>query len=292
MTVFGDLETSTLTELPAGRAPIQTNVVALAEHPTWFGRVWERVREEVGKGHQAYVVCPRITGDEQEQGESDQLDLDEDGDVVPAARPADGLAAVEEVAVQLAEGPLAGLRVEKLHGRMPPDEKDRVMRAFAAGEIDVLVSTTVIEVGVDVANATAMVLLDAERFGVSQLHQLRGRVGRGGLPGLCLLVSHAEPGSPARDRLDAVAATTDGFELSRVDLEQRREGDVLGKSQSGYRSGLQNLRVLRDEKTILRAREAANALLDADPRLRQAPDLAAEVARLEESVQSGFMEKS
>ncbi|GAB2450365.1 ATP-dependent DNA helicase RecG [Nocardioides hungaricus] len=292
MTVFGDLETSTLTELPAGRAPIQTTVVPLAEQPSWFDRVWERVREEVGKGHQAYVVCPRITGDEQEQGETDQVDLDEDGEELTAASPAGGLAAVEEVAVQLAEGPLAGLRVERLHGRMPPDDKDRVMRAFAAGEIDVLVSTTVIEVGVDVANATAMVLLDADRFGVSQLHQLRGRVGRGGLPGLCLLVSHAEADTPARERLDAVAATTDGFELSRVDLEQRREGDVLGKSQSGYRSGLQNLRVLRDEKTIVLAREAAHALLDADADLATAPLLAAEVARVEASVQADFLEKS
>ncbi|MFC7493444.1 MULTISPECIES: ATP-dependent DNA helicase RecG [unclassified Nocardioides] len=292
MTVFGDLETSTLTELPAGRAPIQTNVVPLAEHPGWFGRVWERVREEVDKGHQAYVVCPRITGDEQEQGETDQVELDEDGNAVTPDRPAGGLSAVEEVAVQLAEGPLAGLRVEKLHGKMPPDEKDRVMRAFAAGDIDVLVSTTVIEVGVDVANATAMVLLDADRFGVSQLHQLRGRVGRGGHPGICLLVSHAEPASGARERLDAVAATTDGFELSRVDLEQRREGDVLGKSQSGYRSGLQNLRVLRDEKTIIQAREAANALLDADADLAHAPDLAVQVADLEASVQADFLEKS
>jgi len=292
MTVFGDLEVSTLTELPAGRAPIQTNVVPLAEHPTWFGRVWERVREEVEKGHQAYVVCPRITGDEQEQGESDQLELDEDGNTVTPEKPAGGLAAVEEVVAQLSAGPLAGLRVEKLHGRMPPEDKDRVMQAYAAGDIDVLVATTVIEVGVDVANATAMVLIDAERFGVSQLHQLRGRVGRGGHPGLCLLVSRAELGSPARDRLDAVAATTDGFELSRVDLEQRREGDVLGKSQSGYRSGLQNLRVLRDEKTIVQAREAAVGLLDADADLAHAPDLAAAVMRLEQSVQSDFMEKS
>lgn len=292
MTVFGDLETSTLTELPAGRAPIQTNVVPLAEHPGWFGRVWERVREEVEKGHQAYVVCPRITGDEQEQGESDQLDLDEDGNTVAPDKPAGGLSAVEEVAAQLAEGPLAGLRVERLHGKLPPDEKDRVMRAFAAGDIDVLVSTTVIEVGVDVANATAMVLLDADRFGVSQLHQLRGRVGRGGHPGICLLVSRAEAGSPARDRLDAVQATTDGFELSRVDLEQRREGDVLGKSQSGYRSGLHNLRVLRDEKTIVEARQAAGDLLDADADLRDAPALAREVADLEASVQADFLDKS
>ena len=145
------------------------------------------------------------------------------------------------------------------------------MRSFAAGEVDVLVSTTVIEVGVDVANATTMVLMDADRFGVSQLHQLRGRVGRGGLPGLCLLVSRAEHGSQARDRLDAVAATTDGFELSRVDLEQRREGDVLGRSQSGFRSSLRTLRVLRDEKTIVAAREAAEALLEADPGLRGHP---------------------
>ena len=146
------------------------------------------------------------------------------------------LAAVEDVHAELVAGPLAGLRTAVLHGRMAPDDKDRTMRAFAAGDIDVLVSTTVIEVGVDVHNATTMVLLDADRFGVSQLHQLRGRVGRGGLPGLCLLVSHADLGTPARERLDAVAATTDGFELSRVDLEQRREGDVLGANQSGFRS--------------------------------------------------------
>jgi ATP-dependent DNA helicase RecG len=166
------------------------------------------------------------------------------------------------------------------------------MRAFAAGDTDVLVSTTVIEVGVDVANATTMVLLDADRFGISQLHQLRGRVGRGGLSGLCLLVTRAEAGSPARERLDAVAATTDGFELSRVDLEQRREGDVLGRSQSGFRSSLQNLRVLRDEKTIVEAREAAIALLADDPDLDRAPELQRRVTELQESRQSEFMEKS
>jgi len=290
MTVFGDLETSTLTELPAGRAPIQTNVVNLLDHPSWIGRVWERVREEVEKGHQAYVVCPRISGDELEQGEIDQVDLDAEGDELP--RPKLSLAAVEDVVVELAEGPLAGLRVAKLHGKLPADEKDATMQAYAAGEIDVLVSTTVIEVGVDVPNATAMVLLDADRFGVSQLHQLRGRIGRGGHPGLCLLVSRAEFESPARERLSAVAATTDGFELSRVDLEQRREGDVLGKSQSGFRSQLENLRVLRDEETILQARTAAEALLDEDPDLASAPGLADQVTALEESRQSDFMEKS
>ena len=289
MTVFGDLETSVLSELPAGRAPIQTNVVPLAEHPQWLDRVWERVREEVAKGHQAYVVCPRISGDEPEQGETDQLDLDDDG--APVA-PRQALAAVSDLAEHLAAGPLAGLRVAVLHGRLPADEKDAVMRAFAAGDIDVLVSTTVIEVGVDVANATAMVLMDADRFGVSQLHQLRGRVGRGGLPGLCLLVTRADAGSDARERLDAVAATTDGFELSRVDLEQRREGDVLGRHQSGYRSSLVTLRVLRDEKTIVRAREAAEQLLTEDPDLAGAPVLARAVDEMEQTRESAYMEKS
>ncbi len=287
MTVFGDLEVSTLSELPAGRAPIQTNVVPLAQQPGWVERVWQRVREEVEKGHQAYVVCPRITGDELEEGGHDPAD-DEEGE--QRARPP--LSAVTEVVEQLSTGPLAGLRVEMLHGRMTPDDKDRAMRAFASGDIDVLVSTTVIEVGVDVANATTMVLLDADRFGISQLHQMRGRVGRGGLPGLCLLVSHAEVGTPARDRLDAVAATSDGFELSRLDLDQRREGDVLGASQSGFRSSLTMLRVLRDEDTIVAAREAATDLLDRDPELTESPELARAVAELEQSRQSDFMEKA
>ena len=291
MTVFGDLEISTLDELPAGRAPIQTNVVSLVDHPGWMPRVWERVREEVGRGHQVYVVCPRISGDVHEQGEIDYRDV-EDETGKPAALASDRLAAVDHVLAELTEGPLAGLRVAGLHGRMPPDEKDATMRALAAGEIDVLVSTTVIEVGVDVPNATGMVILDADRFGVSQLHQLRGRVGRGGHPGLCLLVSWAEVGSPARDRLDAVARTSDGFELSRVDLEQRREGDVLGASQSGWRSTLATLRVLRDEKTIVAARESAERLLDDDPELAGAPDLAAAVTALESTAEADFLERS
>jgi ATP-dependent DNA helicase RecG len=289
MTVFGDLEVSTLTELPAGRAPIQTNVVPLAEQPGWVDRVWQRVREEVAQGHQVYVVCPRISGDELEQGEVD-VPPDEDDEAAPTTPHA--LAAAEEVVEQLRSGPLQGLRLGLLHGRLAPDEKDRAMRAFAAGETDVLVATTVVEVGVDVGNATTMVLLDADRFGISQLHQLRGRVGRGGLPGLCLLVTHAEAASPARERLDAVAATTDGFELSRVDLDQRREGDVLGRSQSGFRSSLQTLRVLRDEATILEAREAATALLADDPGLDRAQELRRLVTELEHSRQSEFMEKS
>jgi ATP-dependent DNA helicase RecG len=288
MTVFGDLEVSTLTELPAGRAPIQTSVVPLAEQPHWVDRVWERVREEVGRGHQVYVVCPRISGDELEQGETDVAFDDEES---PAAAPV-RLSAAEEIADHLRAGPLAGLRIGLLHGRLPADEKDRTMRAFADGGLDVLVSTTVIEVGVDVANATAMVLLDADRFGISQLHQLRGRVGRGGHPGLCLLVTQVPADSPARERLDAVAATTDGFELSRVDLEQRREGDVLGRSQSGFRSSLHNLRVLRDEATIVEARAAALALLADDPALTSAPELGRRVTELQDSRESEFMEKS
>jgi ATP-dependent DNA helicase RecG len=288
MTVFGDLEVSTLTELPAGRAPIQTSVVPLAEQPHWVDRVWERVREEVGRGHQVYVVCPRISGDELEQGETD---VEFDDEESPAAAPV-RLSAAEEIADHLRAGPLAGLRIGLLHGRLPADEKDRTMRAFADGGLDVLVSTTVIEVGVDVANATAMVLLDADRFGISQLHQLRGRVGRGGHPGLCLLVTQVPADSPARERLDAVAATTDGFELSRVDLEQRREGDVLGRSQSGFRSSLHNLRVLRDEATIVEARAAALALLADDPALTSAPELGRRVTELQDSRESEFMEKS
>jgi ATP-dependent DNA helicase RecG len=291
MTVFGDLEVSTLSELPAGRAPIQTTVVPVAEQPAWIDRVWSRVREEVAQGHQVYVVCPRIAGDELEQGEADSPIDDDDEDGRPVTVPR-SLSAAEDVVESLREGALRGLRLDLLHGRLGPDEKDRAMRSFVAGETDVLVATTVIEVGVDVGNATTMVLLDADRFGISQLHQLRGRVGRGGLPGLCLLVTHAEADSPARERLDAVAATTDGFELSRVDLEQRREGDVLGRSQSGFHSSLQQLRVLRDEKTIVEARTTATALLADDPDLARVPALRALVTELERSRQSEFMEKS
>jgi ATP-dependent DNA helicase RecG len=291
MTVFGDLEVSTLRELPAGRAPIQTNVVPLKDQPHWRDRVWQRVREEVEKGHQVYVVCPRIVGDDVEEGESDQRDLTEEGTPLPAVREG-SLAAVEALTPELAEGPLAGLRVGMLHGRMAPEAKDRAMQDFARGDIDVLVATTVIEVGVDVHNATTIVLLDADRFGVSQLHQLRGRVGRGGFPGLCLLVTRAAEGTPALERLAAVAATNDGFELSRVDLETRREGDVLGASQSGFRSSLRQLRVLRDEKTIVAARQSAEQLLAADPALKSTPRLAAAVDALEVSGKSGFMEKA
>ncbi|WP_300680091.1 ATP-dependent DNA helicase RecG [Nocardioides sp.] len=289
MTVFGDLEISTLAGLPAGRAEIQTTVVPLAQHPGWATRIWERVREEVGKGHQVYVVTPRITGDDPEQMWTEAVDVDEDGNPVLVNR---ALTAVTDLTDQLRRGPLAGLQVQMLHGQMAAEEKDRVMRAFASGEIDVLVATTVIEVGVDVPNATAMVVMDADRFGISQLHQLRGRVGRGSLPGLCLLVTPAEFGAPGHERLAAVASTTDGFELSRIDLELRREGDVLGADQSGGRSSLHNLRVLRDEETIGQARAAAATLLADDPELRGAPLLARAVGEIERSAEADYLERS
>jgi glyoxylase-like metal-dependent hydrolase (beta-lactamase superfamily II) len=270
MTVFGDLDVSTLTELPAGRSPIASHVVPAGEKPHFLERAWTRVREEVDNGHQVYVVCPRIGAGPEEEAD----DVPADVETTSAVRPA---LAVLDVMPMLVDGPLAGLRVEMLHGRMPPDAKDDVMRRFAAGEVDVLVATTVVEVGVDVANATGMVVMDADRFGVSQLHQLRGRVGRGSAPGLCLLVTDSEAGTPARDRLDAVAATQDGFELSRLDLETRREGDVLGASQSGRRSSLRLLSVLRDEAVIADARKDAAALVAADPDLGQHPALRAAV---------------
>ncbi|WP_326825154.1 ATP-dependent DNA helicase RecG [Streptosporangium sp. NBC_01639] len=281
MTVFGDLTVSTLSQLPSGRAPITTHVVPAAEKPHFLDRTWTRLREEIELGRQAYIVCPRI-GDL----EGDEGDLSKDDD---ERRPP---LAVLDVAEMLSEGPLRGLRTAVLHGKLPPEEKDAVMRAFTRGEIDVLVATTVIEVGVDVPNSSVMVIMDADRFGVSQLHQLRGRVGRGGLPGLCLLVTDSPGGTPARQRLDAVAATLDGFELSRVDLEQRREGDVLGVAQSGRRSSLKMLQLLRDEDVIHAARLDAEAMLEADPGLADHPVLRTEIDRLLADERAEYLEKT
>jgi ATP-dependent DNA helicase RecG len=285
MTVFGDLDTSTLRELPAGRAEVHT-VVVPEQATDWVDRAWQRIREEVARGRQAYVVCPRITADDKS---GDDLDPDAglDDDAGAGTRT---LHAVEELAPELAGGPLSGLRVQPMHGRMSPDDKDRVMRDFASGSVDVLVSTTVVEVGVDVPNASVMVIMDADRFGVSQLHQLRGRIGRGGHAGLCLLVTGAPPGTAATERLAAVDATRDGFELSRVDLAQRREGDVLGRAQSGRRSSLRLLSVLTDEELIERARDAATAWLARDPQLDEVPDLARAVQQLESSEGADFLE--
>src|SRR5215470_9984521 len=315
MTVFGDLEVTELTELPAGRSAIATHVVPTAEKPHYLDRTWERVNEEVATGRQAYVVCPRIGGDADaeaegraasgaghsaqgfaddeeirlaEDGGFDLGDLGELGETGQPRRPA---LAVTDVAAELKQGPLARLRLGVLHGRLAPDEKDQVMLAFADGHVDVLVTTTVVEVGVDVPNASMMVIMDADRFGVSQLHQLRGRVGRGGHPGLCLLVTEA-PAGPSRERLDAVAATQDGFALSRLDLEQRREGDVLGAAQAGRRSSLKLLTLLKDEELIGLARHEAEELIGADPALAGQPALAAAIAALLDEERAEFLEKA
>jgi ATP-dependent DNA helicase RecG len=301
MTVFGDLDVATLTELPAGRSPIATHVVPAAEKPRFLERTWERVREEAEAGRQVYVVCPRIGADTGSSagrtaqartadwdGAAGDTGDDEDGSPA-AARPA---TAVTDLAPELERGPLNGLRIAVLHGGLPPDEKDRVMRAFAAGAVDVLVATTVVEVGVDVPNASVMVVMDADRFGVSQLHQLRGRVGRGAAAGLCLLVTEASEGSKARERIEALAATADGFQLSRLDLEQRREGDVLGAAQHGRRSSLKLLTLLRDEDLIADARAEAGALVGSDPDLGRHPALAAALADLLGPQRAEYLEKT
>jgi ATP-dependent DNA helicase RecG len=291
MTVYGDLEISALRELPKGRSPIATTVVPAGEKPAWLERAWDRIREEVAAGHQAFVVCPRIgdqpAGSVALSDEEIELEPPEDGE--EKRRPP---LAVADVAPMLAEGPLSGLRVGVLHGRLPAEEKEAVMRAFSAGQLDVVVATTVIEVGVDVPNATAMVIMDADRFGLSQLHQLRGRVGRGVAPGICLLVTDSPPGTTARQRMDAVASTTDGFELARHDLELRREGDVLGAAQSGRRSGLRLLSLLRDEETITEARAKAWSLVADDPALSHYPGLAAMVADIIDKDRAEYLEKA
>ncbi len=302
MTVYGDLETSTLSELPKGRSPISTTVVPVGEKPAWLQRAWSRVREEVGKGHQVYVVCPKIT-DEQPTGsrsggaatdhgtDDDAGDWDapsDDQDDAGGRRPP---LSVEQVSAMLAEGPLAGLRLAQLHGRMTSADKDSVMQSFAAGDVDVLVCTTVIEVGVDVANATMMVVLDADRFGLSQLHQLRGRVGRGSAPGICLLVTEAPPASPARIRLDAVQSTSDGFELADRDLELRREGNVLGTSQAGRASSLKLLSLSTDREIVENARDDAQALVAADPGFARFPGLLSMAASVIDEQGQEFLSK-
>jgi ATP-dependent DNA helicase RecG len=289
MTVYGDLEISTLRQLPSGRGGVASSVVPMGEKPAWLDRAWQRLREEVAAGRQAYVVCPRI-GDE--AGADDEP---EDADGAPDDGPRSDRRpplAVLDVAELLRSGALAGLRLEVLHGRLTAEEKDARMRAFAAREIDVLVATTVVEVGVDVPNATVMVVMDADRFGVSQLHQLRGRVARGKHAGLCLLVSEAPTSSSTGQRLAAVAATSDGFQLARLDLETRREGDILGAAQSGRRSGVRMLSLLEDEDLIATARAEATALLETERGLADHPGLAAEVAALATDERAEWLEKA
>lgn len=283
MTVFGDLETSVLDQVPAGRQGITTHTVP-ADNPRWTDRTWQRVREEVDRGGRAYVVCPRIDADDTPGGARGSDDEGADllaeasgtaGGEAPARRP---LRAVTEVVEELRARPdLAGVDVGILHGRLGQEEKDRAFAAFASGAAPVLVSTTVVEVGVDVPEATVMVVLDADRFGLSQLHQLRGRVGRGTRPGLCLLVSAAEPGTDAHTRLETLASTTDGFRLAALDLELRHEGDVLGAAQHGRGSSLRLLRVTRDADVIDRARADARALVEQDADLGAWPALVAAI---------------
>ncbi|SDS36103.1 ATP-dependent DNA helicase RecG [Paraoerskovia marina] len=295
MTVFGDLETSTLSEVPAGRSPV-TTVVVPAANETWTARMWGRIREEVDAGRRAYVVCARIDPDEsadvtaEPEGDVDLVDLLEAGDPGASAAP---LRAVVEVAAELEQVPaLAGVGVGMLHGRMSPAEKDRAMADFASGAVPVLVSTTVVEVGVDVPAATVMVVFDADRFGLSQLHQLRGRVGRGSDPGLCLLVSTAQPGTPAAVRVETMAETTDGFRLASVDLELRSEGDVLGAAQSGRGSSLKLLRVVKDAPVIEQARHDASAVVEEDPTLARHPDLAAAIAQQLDPQREEFLDRA
>lgn len=277
VTVFGDLDISTLTELPAGRQGITSHVVQQSQ-TALVARTWSRIAEEVASGRQAFVVCSRIDDSEKTSAEENES---EEG--------APALATVVGMVDALRSVPaLSNLRIEALHGRLSSEDKEDVMTRFSNREIDVLVSTTVIEVGVDVPNATVMVVLDADRFGISQLHQLRGRVGRGGNPGLCLLLTAAEPGSIALERVTAVAGTLDGFKLSEIDLELRREGDVLGANQSGGRSSLKLLRVIRDADLIQEARLQAEKLIDLDPTLENHKLLALALDAIEESAQDNL----
>ena len=289
MTVFGDLDISTLRELPGGRVAITTHLIPVLEKPHFLNRAWERVKEEAAKGHQIYIVAPRIINPNKKLTEREIAAAQLLGEELLDN---EEMTAVEELAPQLATGALKGLKIAVLHGRLSSEVKEQTMSAFARGEIQVLVATTVIEVGVDVPNASMMVIMDADRFGVSQLHQLRGRVGRGSVPGLCLLVSNAQEDSQSMNRLSSVAATLDGFELARIDLEQRKEGDVLGRSQSGGRSHLRLLRVLRDEDLIQRAREVALKILAINSNLDHLPELKNEVAKLQSDEAARFMDKS
>ena len=307
MTVFGDLDVSVLDTLPAGRQKISTHVVPLAEKPAWASRLWRRAREEIDAGHQVYVVVPKIgeDGDSLEEGAAFFGSSSLNGAGTGAGNSAQGYfgqggSTSSDGKVQLtsvasmysylsAEDALVGVRIGTLHGRMDPAEKTTVMTAFERGEIDLLISTTVIEVGVNVPNATLMIIMDADRFGISGLHQLRGRVGRGGYAGTCLLVTRQEEGGVSRERLEAVASTTDGFELSRIDLAQRREGDILGAAQSGSKSTLRFLRALADAEIIERAREDARSVVEKDPTLAKHPSLARTIDRALDADREAFL---
>ena len=302
MTVFGDLVTSVLDELPAGRSPVTTHLVPWSR-TSWVEGIWRRAAKEVAAGGRVYVVCPRIEGgdDEPQQGDAAASDADIDDERAsgllalegPAPRPDRPLASVEEWRQRLeAEPALEGIGVGVLTGRMSSEDKASAMMGFASGATPVLVSTTVIEVGVDVPEASMMVILDADRFGLSQLHQLRGRVGRGGRESVCVAVTGVEVGTTAFHRLKAFASTSDGFALAEADLDLRSEGDVLGASQSGRTSGLDLLRVTRDARLIATARRQAERIVDDDPQLREHRSLAAAIVeRLDEEAQA-FLERA
>ena len=302
MTVFGDLVTSVLDELPAGRSPVTTHLVPWSR-TSWIEGIWRRAAKEIAAGGRVYVVCPRIEGgdDEPQQGDAAVSDADIDAERAsgllaleePASRPDRPLASVEEWRQRLeAEPALEGIGVGVLTGRMSSEDKASAMMGFASGATPVLVSTTVIEVGVDVPEASMMVILDADRFGLSQLHQLRGRVGRGDRESVCVAVTGVEVGTTAFHRLKAFASTTDGFALAEADLDLRSEGDVLGASQSGCTSGLDLLRVTRDARLIATARRQAERIVDDDPQLREHRDLAAAIVeRLDEEAQA-FLERA
>ena len=302
MTVFGDLVTSVLDELPAGRSPVTTHLVPWSR-TSWVEGIWRRAAKEVAAGGRVYVVCPRIEGgdDEPQQGDAAASDADIDDERAsgllaleePASRPDRPLASVGEWRQRLeAEPALEGIGVGVLTGRMSSEDKASAMMGFASGATPILVSTTVIEVGVDVPEASMMVILDADRFGLSQLHQLRGRVGRGDRESVCVAVTGVEVGTTAFHRLKAFASTTDGFALAEADLDLRSEGDVLGASQSGRTSGLDLLRVTRDARLIATARRQAERIVDDDPQLREHRDLAAAIVeRLDEEAQA-FLERA
>lgn len=286
MTAFGDLELTVLEGLPGGRQPIETHLAQMTLGPRVIGRVWERIAEEIAQGHQVYVVCPKIT-QKDSAGAEDQMDR--------AGVDAAADASVELMGERLAEHPLLkDVRQATVHGRMDPATTEQTMRAFERGEIDLLISTTVIEVGVDVPNATVMAILDADAFGISTLHQLRGRVGRGSAQGLCLLVTRLPEGHPSLERLREVASHSDGMQLAKLDLERRREGDILGASQAGRASSLKLLRVSRHEQEIARAAEHIRGLTEQDPGWQDHPALRetvdawlSENERAEEFIQHG-----
>jgi ATP-dependent DNA helicase RecG len=285
LTVYGDLETSVLRELPRGRQPIATNTVFIGQKPAWLQRAWQRIVEEVDAGRQAYVVASRID-------ENDGAAKDSGKKKQAASEAGPPITSVVELFEKLGAGPLSGLRLGLMHGRLPAEEKDAVMMAFRAGEVDVLVCTTVIEVGVDVPNATVMVVMDADRFGISQLHQLRGRIGRGQHPSLCLLATNVGEESKAGARLKAVASTQDGFVLADLDLEERREGDVLGLTQSGRPITLRMLSLAEHRDIIEAARAFAETVYDADPKLLDHRGIAMLAAPFAETERVEYLDKA